>query len=584
MRGTTARNLDAGLCGKSSEEVPAATPRARTGLLSIVGFLLMVLTSEARSQVQYETGVASIASRPTIVNLDSLPTSAGLPAIERPVRPHPSLKGLSEDEYRTMKERAAIPDRVPAAPLPLPAKPGAGAALPFPAFNGNKASVCMGFIPPDMALAVGDDNSEYPVIQITNSCIGLFSKDGRAKSGYPKLLSGLLGKDNTYPYFAPFDPRALYDWVSRRYIIVATNHMGEYLLAVSRQNSSSGDYYVYKIPMPSGTQNAAFADFPRLGQDREHIYIASNKGIDGKFQYEEWLLLPKSKLYEGSTFDFGFLFNPRFNGIAMSSSQPSNVWNPSDQMRSVFVSSKNYKPGGGLWCVDAKEGCKEIFVWSAGQSSSKWLWPVAGAKVFHTTNIYSQPPDAQQKDREKIWSNNTDIVGQVTYANYSLVAALNTRNTSGGASSLLVKIGELYPSGGIDHARITDEAMLDYGKDVSAIFATPVPDLKGNTITVFSFIGGQHNAAAAVILRRDGKFGDPVVVREGTGQYRSARWGDYTAVAPGLPQHTGEPSQMWFSGMNGGGATNNHPDWFTVFGNAAPLLTRPQDVERVTGR
>ena len=36
--------------------------------------------------------------------------------------------------------------------------------------------------------------------------------------------------------------------------------------------------------------------------------------------------------------------------------------------------------------------------------------------------------------------------------------------------------------------------------------------------------------------------------------------------------------------MNGGGVTNDKPDWFTVFGNAASLLPRPQDIERVTGR
>src|SRR4029079_4091011 len=134
-----------------------------------------------------------------------------------------------------------------------------------------------GVIRSDMALAVGDNKSPYPILQANNACISLFDRNGKPKYERAKALSSLFNA----PGVKVFDPRALYDWEFQRYIIVATEKddngqiPGHYWIAVSASNDSAGKYYVYRLPMPSGGNNA-FADFPRVGQNRDCVFLASN--------------------------------------------------------------------------------------------------------------------------------------------------------------------------------------------------------------------------------------------------------------------------------------------------------------------
>ena len=65
------------------------------------------------------------------------------------------------------------------------------------AFVGNIETRC-GFIPSDMALAVGDDTPPYPVLQANNNCISIFTKSGTIAPGYPKIA----GQHPDYVYVA----------------------------------------------------------------------------------------------------------------------------------------------------------------------------------------------------------------------------------------------------------------------------------------------------------------------------------------------------------------------------------------------
>jgi hypothetical protein len=93
---------------------------------------------------------------------------------------------------------------------------------------------------------------------------------------------------------------------------------------------------------------------------------------------------------------------------------------------------------------------------------------------------------------------------------------------------------------------------------------------------VFSLMGSQYDASAAVIARRNGRFDPPSVLRNAPGPFQNPRWGNYTAVAPGPPLSAGGPPQMWISGMYAGPIVNGLPEWITVIGNAAALLPDPQ--------
>jgi hypothetical protein len=441
-----------------------------------------------------------------------------------------------------------------------------------------------------MALAVGTDNSSHPVMQVNNFCIALFTSGGALKDGYPKRLGDLFKQDDRYV----FDPRAVYDWVNRRYVIVASERavLGQddahYWIAISKDDSSGGDYHVYRVPMPTGGMNA-YADFPRLGQDRDTIYIASNKYGGGKFQYEEWLLLPKSALYRGQDITYWFVYETKINGVLTDTSQPVNAWNPSDiPPAAFFVTSKNpsIMSNDRQQCEnrDGIRVCNGLFVWAVVLNPDPLHpLPLISAVAVPTAHDYSLPPTVRQGAFD-ILAGDTRIAGQVSYAAGSLFPSLTTKtNGERKAAALLFKVQPVLRKVNkpdcrsqyclvIDSAKITDEALLDYGVD-SSFYATTQPDAQGNTLTVFNLSGPNRYPSTAYIIRpatqAPGTFQDSgVVVREGKSAYGPAGWGDYSAVAPRLPPRQGQPTTMWFSGEFTKEPTDGiySFNWFTVVG------------------
>ena len=110
----------------------------------------------------------------------------------------------------------------------------------------------------------------------------------------------------------PFDPRAIFDWASQRYIVSAShiNGAGRSLIdvAVSQSSNPLGGWFVYHINL-SGTNpiipSSRVADFPTLGQDRRMIYVAFNAfTLPGTFNGAFMLLLNKSAMYAGASLRF----------------------------------------------------------------------------------------------------------------------------------------------------------------------------------------------------------------------------------------------------------------------------------------
>jgi hypothetical protein len=553
---------------------------------AIAGTALAICSQAAWAQPSYKW-VAATTVLARQVSLNGLPPYVPAPGTTRPSPPPPPSTGLSESEERALRERAVAPEAgLPNAPLPPPtALPGAPGTGPAIAFEGNYEAKCGMPGASDMALAVGDDRPTYPVLQVNNYCINLFTKTGVLAPGYPKKLDGLFPVE-------PFDPRALYDWVNRRYIIVASqgNADGHYWVAVSKDNDPGGTYFVYRLPIPSGG-SGFFADFPRLGQDRQTIYIASNKftyNSSRTFAYEEWLFLPKAAMYQGKNFTYKFTYDMKFDGVATDTSQPVNAWNPAeDPPVGFFVASKNLTAGavkrqpGGYKCRDTP--CNGLVVMGVANP----LWDgtgtdpgVSGAAVA-TRNSYIMPPTVWQGQSTKINVGDTRISGQAGYGAGSLFASLTTKNAKGGASAILFKIRPQMCNPRVRMligATITDEAVLDFGQDTSSFLATTQPDAHGNTLTVFNIAGRNNFLSTAYVMRSAtqpaGTFQDSgVIVRAGRAPYgNEGGWGDYTAVAPALSQDSRNPPQLWFAGEYTPDANRNEggfkytDQWNTVIG------------------
>ncbi len=477
----------------------------------------------------------------------------------------------------------------PASPASVSAADGVLTPLNTTFFPGNTQTGCA-FVPAfsnfatpsDMGLAVGDTN--VGVLQVNNVCISVFTKAGVLQPGFPKPLTAFAGAPLTANSCVA-DPRALYDWANHRYIISfiqidCSTLVGSYWIAVGAGDNPAGVYHVFNLPSIFNFFVPALPDFPRLGQDRQAIYVASNvfNLANGAFLGEEWLLLPKSAMYAGAGFIYNEIVNPF--GLALDTSQPANVWDNTDNLRTeFFVTSLNTQGGFYFGCLFTT-GCNGLIVWAVSNPlDTTGPGPELSAVFVPTFFNYFFPPFAGQQGLPlSIDTDDVRISGEVTYGGGSLYAALTTADGTGAASSIMYKIQPVLGlddnvrcTGGftnfcpfLTNATMINENFLFYGGGFSAYYPTQQPDPEGNVTTAFNFSGPTAFGSSCFISQRVTQgvgpqfdnFVDGGLCFFGLAAYTQVRWGDYTAVGAAGIGGTHPSPTMWFAGMvaNGDGS------------------------------
>jgi hypothetical protein len=221
-------------------------------------------------------------------------------------------------------------------------------------FNGLSNAICdlvnggINLHPSDMALAVGDDPPR--VVQAVNDCIAVYDKNGGVKTF--TSTPSFFGLDNL-PNHLTADPRLIFDWINHRYLFLIISYSAAdselpafYNLAVSQTDNPAGRWCMYQLNVASGP--TLLSDFPRLGQDRQAVYLASNLfagigTINQRFVGEEIIALQKTDLYACNT----TVRRTDFTGVNSGGAftlQPANVVSPDDDPKSMFFISSY--PGG----------------------------------------------------------------------------------------------------------------------------------------------------------------------------------------------------------------------------------------------
>ena len=590
----------------------------------------LVISSEARPAKR------ATAPAPKQVDLSAVPqiTAKELAALAVRPRPPRPRAGGTEQQYAALKAQAAqlrfeIPNLKPMSGPPASAQAGSipasagteGVLTPVAsvAFYGNAQgsykTACGGWFPADMGLAVGD--TDVGVVQVNNACISVFSKSGVLQAGYPKSLYSFFGQPST-AFIG--EPRALYDWANHRYIILSdeyncTSGCWFYLVAVSAGDDPTGTYYIYNLPVSFPPDNlgggvSRVLSLPRLGQDRQAIYVASNvwteccSGNAEIYSGEEWLLLPKSAMYAGTGFTYNVIDKP--GGLGLDSSQPANVFSYLDNPRAeFFVTSFNGLGAAGgtdyQACQFTSPYCNGLVVWAVSNPlDTTGPGPELSYFIVPTTYNYSFPPNADQPGNYPIDSGDASISGEVTYVAGALYAALTTNNGAGGPGVILYKIQpvlnrnddarctgaflNLCPQ--ITGAAIISENFLNYGGQNSAFFPTQQPDPEGNVTTVFNYSSPNDYVSTAYISSRVTQGVGPAANNfEDSGHILAAGrdiayegcapdgpvciWGYYTGVAPaGIGGSTPTPT-MWFAGA----FVASRNLWATAIGKTG--FTRP---------
>jgi hypothetical protein len=559
-----------------------------SNVVAAVGFMPLIATAQAQTaapQASSQRGTGAAAA-PFVRRLDTIPQ---MTRGEQHPQPGAPLTGVDPATFALRKARAAHGPANPKAASPPPVRPQSretpGAAI---VFNSTSEADCGNVTPADQAIAVGD--TSVGVLQAINVCLNVFDKSGNLQAGYPKSFTSFVGLPAGTP---TTDPRAIYDWISHRYIVSfiqfdpSQASASSYWISISTADNPAGGYCHYNIPVQSvGPSGGMFPlpDFPRLGQDRQAIYLASNIfNTPTSYKWEEILVLPKAQLYActplGTIQHFA---NLMIGGVVTDTTQPANVFSAGDDPRSEYlVTSENINFGGGQ-CSSTP--CNGLAVWAIHSPLSS---PTLSGTFIPTGNNYSLPPDASQPGgANTIATNDTRISGMAMYNAGSIYASINAANGSN-SEAILYQIQPFVTAGGANDGQIAGARILNeivHGSGAfSAYYATQQPDPEGNvtyawnyssssTLSGFASLAySSRRAAQSVGTEPDG--GSLAV--GGGGFYGQGRWGDYTAVAPGglaSSGGTGSLPVMYFAGM----FARSDGTWQTAIGrNSFNAISQP---------
>ena len=287
----------------------------------LVGLAVMVQLNGPTQAQEQEASVSSVgqpmtpttmltvekAERRSIADMPS--AAADVSAGEMPEIPF--LSDIPADTLKAMQEQAGLAPQGGTRPLT-----GAQAPLAPPAFvlNNFDGMSQQGVFPPDPHGAVGLSH----FVQVTNSHVDIYTVAGVLVKSV--TLNAFFGEANFL-----FDPRAVYDPIWNRWIIVATRRANsaadpvkKFRLAVSTTSNPTGSFFTYTVNFGGGViQNGDFWDYPQLGFDQDAVFITGN--IFGSVSFRTTAMTPiaKARLYNGLGFSA-----PLFTGLAATLAPP----------------------------------------------------------------------------------------------------------------------------------------------------------------------------------------------------------------------------------------------------------------------
>lgn len=256
----------------------------------LVGAVLETITPTATLTVE-PAERRSVANMPE-AGLDLMAGETQLP----PRR----LSDLPPSVYKAMKEQAALGPEGSKGPLASgPLAPPTLRTFNFEGVNQTLACACA---PPDPHGAIGRTH----FVQVTNSHLDIYTLSSPPVKVKSVTLNTFFGETNFL-----FDPRAVYDPIWNRWIIVATRSstsaadpVRKFRLAVSTTSNPTGSFFLYTVNFAGGgTGIGDFWDYPQLGFDQDAVLITGNIfTFAGAFRTTAMMPIAKARLYNGLGF------------------------------------------------------------------------------------------------------------------------------------------------------------------------------------------------------------------------------------------------------------------------------------------
>ncbi len=534
-------------------------------------------TSHTTKPKQGKSGKKGAAYSPDSAPMASASALDEVATLNRP-RPATTRYPISNEEFNKL-EKAAVKAAVPAkkdttlhrdpgsknkkelartagvmasaAPTPEGAEP---ALAPTP--GGNfQGFTDTGWFPPDCTLAAGPSH----VLASVNSSLAVYNKSGGVAVAQRTLSSWFA---NVISKAKIFDPRALYDQHSNRWILLAVAMPSDtakkesyFLLSISQTGDPTKPWWNYKIDATKngGAATNNWADYPSLGVDNQAIYVTANMfAFGGNFSNAKLRVFRKAAMLAGGVptwWDFWDLKNAD-NSFSFAV-QPCHTYNApeAEYLVNSYFSTSSTQTKLTLWKLTNPLGA-----------------PPTLTKQTVTTNAFGQPPLADQQ-------------GGGVGLNAGDVRLLNSVFRGGSVWTTLTTFhnwGESVNRAAAHWFQLnaTSGAVIQQGvygaKGFHYFYPAVMPDTNGNMTMVFSRCGPNEFAG----IRYTGRLAsDPPGTLQGSALLKAGlgnsqridgsgrnRWGDYA----GIGADPSDARQIWFHSM----FANTNNTWGTWIGTS----------------
>lgn len=370
-----------------------------------------------------------------------------------------------------------------------------------------------GWTPPDPDIAAGPNH----VVAVVNGGVAFLTKEGTLT--FQTTLNDFWRPVGSQTFV--FDPVALWDVYNDRFIIGATEHVGNdrhYLcLAMSDDQDPNGTWYLYRYD----TGNLGdFIDFPNMGNGPEEVFITCDYF---SFPTGNWIhVFDKTPMLTGAPVTLEAIrTSTSFRSLGSVNHVDSDA--PAQYFATSFDSSSNVS-------IDAvrRDGSNNLI-------RSNFRVPVTR---------FSSPPGAQQKGTSNRAATIDQRIKNGIYRNGSLWLT----HTIGENSTARVRFYEIkmngWPTSG-QNPQLVQEGTLNLGSGIHNWMADLGVDDEGNVALAYNRSSANEYISVQRASRRfydtAGTFREGVTMQESTSPETGSRWGDYS----GVDEDPAVPGTFW---------------------------------------
>jgi hypothetical protein len=405
----------------------------------------------------------------------------------------------------------SVADAVPAA-VSMTVSTGSGPSSPGGVLNpGQTQGSAGGWNPPDTQGAVGPNH----VLSMANSQISISDRAGNNLRTVD--MKTFWTSAGATVYGSAFDPRAQYDSLAGRWIMVCGAGLGDlnhsqFLLAVSQGSDPTANWYVYSFFADGNTPTQHWLDYPTLGFNGKWVVVHGDLiGQNGGGTTDAVWAFNKAQLYAGQGAGYAYWELGGAGWMAM----PSEGYDAS--VPDAYVAYNDSLSSLALWRISGNVGAESFSKVASVGAPANWSGSGPGAPQLGSSTL--------------VGSLDNVVMGFVVRNGALWAVETVSPNASPARQSL--QVWKMNTAGALQQfSRLDDPSGAAFYS-----FGSLAVNANNDVLLGFTRFSADTYPSAAYALHANtdaaGSFRAPVIYKAGQSA-GSDRWGDYshTVVDP----------------------------------------------------